>query len=50
MVICNFYVIIVKENENWLLVLKTVPGGVSWLFGLTGQISLAGGRNEGFSL
>jgi hypothetical protein len=27
---------IVKDNENWLLVFKIVPGGVSWPLGPAG--------------
>jgi hypothetical protein len=32
-VICHFWISVVKGKENWLLVLRTVPGGVSWPLG-----------------
>jgi hypothetical protein len=36
MVICRFRISTVKDNENWLLVLKIEPEEVSWPLGPTG--------------
>jgi hypothetical protein len=34
-VIFQFLMNIFKDNKNWLLIQKTVPGGVSWPLGPT---------------
>jgi hypothetical protein len=44
MVICNVWISIVKDKENWLLVLKLVPGGVSWSLGPKEKLFLARGK------
>jgi hypothetical protein len=46
MVICHFWRSIVKDNENWLFVLKIVPGGISWSLGPTGELFLIWGKKK----
>jgi hypothetical protein len=39
MVSCHLRRSIVKDNRNWLLILKLLPGGISWFFGPTGGLT-----------